>query len=139
VAELEAAFSEAAPGREAWCREAVLRALTVLEEATTDEAANAQSPDRLLSDLSHNHPGCAVAPERFGSSTPRSATRSRHCAKNSKAPRTWVPTTPTLRERLGCLLTALRHQPAREWDLIYEAYYDAFHVDLRIESGKGTP
>jgi hypothetical protein len=36
-----------------------------------------------------------------------------------------------LRERLGWVLTALRHQRARESDLIYEAYYEAFKVELR--------
>jgi hypothetical protein len=35
-----------------------------------------------------------------------------------------------LRERLAWLLTALRHQRARESDLIYEAYYEAFRADL---------
>ena len=35
-----------------------------------------------------------------------------------------------IRQRLAWVLTALRHQRARESDLIYEAYYDAFHVDL---------
>ncbi len=35
-----------------------------------------------------------------------------------------------LRERLAWLMTALRHQRARESDLIYEAYYEAFKADL---------
>jgi len=35
-----------------------------------------------------------------------------------------------VRQRLAWTLTALRHQRARESDLIYEAYYDAFDVDL---------
>jgi hypothetical protein len=37
---------------------------------------------------------------------------------------------PEVRDRLGWLLTALRHQRTRESDLIYEAYYDAFERDL---------
>jgi hypothetical protein len=35
-----------------------------------------------------------------------------------------------VRQRLSWLLGALRHQRARESDLIYEAYYDAFNTDL---------
>ncbi len=31
------------------------------------------------------------------------------------------------------LLTVFRHQIARESDLIYEAYYDAFNADVRME------
>ena len=35
-----------------------------------------------------------------------------------------------VRQRLAWILTGLRHQRARESDLIYEAYYDAFRTDL---------
>jgi hypothetical protein len=35
-----------------------------------------------------------------------------------------------VRERLSWVLTALRHQRAGESDLIYEAYFDAFSIDL---------
>jgi hypothetical protein len=35
-----------------------------------------------------------------------------------------------LRERLGSVLTGPRHQRDRESDLMYEAYYDAFRVEL---------
>jgi hypothetical protein len=37
-----------------------------------------------------------------------------------------------VRQRLAWLLTALRHQRARESDLIYEAYYDAFETELSL-------
>jgi hypothetical protein len=46
------------------------------------------------------------------------------------------PDVADIRQRLAWLLTALRHQRARESDLIYEAYYDAFERD--IEDGRGT-
>jgi hypothetical protein len=36
-----------------------------------------------------------------------------------------------VRQRLGRVLTALRHQRARESDLIYEAYFEAFKEELR--------
>ena len=42
-----------------------------------------------------------------------------------------------IRQRLAWLLTALRHQRARESDLIYEAYYEAFHTDLRRHAQLG--
>jgi hypothetical protein len=39
--------------------------------------------------------------------------------------------------RLSWILTALRRQRARESDLIYEAYYDAFNEELRTAGGGG--
>lgn len=39
-----------------------------------------------------------------------------------------------LRHRLTWVLSAIRHARARESDLIYEAYYDAFKADLIEES-----
>jgi hypothetical protein len=36
-----------------------------------------------------------------------------------------------MRQRIAWLLTAFRHQRARESDLIYEAYYRRFNVELR--------
>ena len=38
-----------------------------------------------------------------------------------------------IRQRLAWLLTAIRHQRARESDLIYEAYYDAFDAEPTLE------
>jgi hypothetical protein len=39
-----------------------------------------------------------------------------------------------VRQRLGWILTALRHQRARESDLIYEAYFEAFREELRRDA-----
>ncbi len=44
-----------------------------------------------------------------------------------------------IRQRLSWILTALRHHRARESDLIYEAYYDAFHTDLSTEQTSDAP
>ena len=44
-----------------------------------------------------------------------------------------------MRQRIGWVLTSLRHQRARESDLIYEAYYDAFNVELRTPGGETAP
>jgi len=43
-----------------------------------------------------------------------------------------------LRRRLAWLFTAVRHQRARESDLIYEAYHDAFRRDLE-EDARSLP
>ena len=42
-----------------------------------------------------------------------------------------------VRQRLSWMLTALRHQRARESDLLYEAYYDAFHAELGLDDDHG--
>ena len=136
---LESALAEAAPGRgEPW-RDAVLEALSVLEAATAEEADNACRPDSLLSDLSHNQPRLRnrsralrlqYAKVRDTISSLRQEIAGREDADVDYA---------DLRQRLGWVLTSLRHQRARESDLIYEAYYDAFKVDLRTPGEKGTP
>lgn len=136
---LEAALGEAAPGREATWRDDVRQALSILEAATAEEADNARRPDSLLSDLAHNQP------------------RLRNRARALRLQYAKIRDTIALlrdeldqgadsavdyadmRQRLGWVLTSLRHQRARESDLIYEAYYDAFKVDLRMPGGRGTP
>jgi hypothetical protein len=45
------------------------------------------------------------------------------------------PDVADLRQRLAWLLGSLRHQRARESDLIYEAYYEAFKRDLEEDVG----
>jgi len=47
--------------------------------------------------------------------------------------RTRTSTFPDVRQRLAWLLTALRHQRARESDLIYEAYFEAFRAELAAD------
>ncbi len=129
--QLEAALAEAAPGRETAWRASVLDALSVLEDATTDEANNAKRPDSLLSDI--------------GRTQPRLRNRARALRLQYEKLRETIASLrqeltdhpsgdvdyADLRQRLGWVLTALRHQRARESDLIYEAYYDAFNVELR--------
>lgn len=131
--DLEAALASAAPGREGAWRDEVRTALDVLGAAATDEEANAAQPDSLLSDIARNQP------------------RLRHRVHGLRAQYRQVRDTiatlrpeldhePTdvdvadLRQRLAWLLTALRHQRARESDLIYEAYYEAFNRDLGLDS-----
>lgn len=128
---LEAALSEAAPLREASWRSVVHDALSVLEAATAEEAANAERPDSLLSDLSRTQP--------------RLRNRTRALRLQYQKLRDTIGSLrheleeqvesgvdyADLRQRLGRTLTALRHQRALESDLIYEAYYEAFKIELR--------
>jgi hypothetical protein len=136
---LEAALAKAAPGREELWRDEVLEALWVLEEATADEADNARRPDSLLSDLSHNQPRLRNRARalrlQYGKARDTIASMRKEFEEREDADVDYAD----LRQRLGWVLTSLRHQRARESDLIYEAYYDAFRVDLRTPGGKGTP
>jgi hypothetical protein len=46
-----------------------------------------------------------------------------------------APDFADLRQRLSWVLTALRHVRARESDLLYDAYYDAFRAELEEDLG----
>ncbi len=128
---LEAALSEAAPRREASWREAVLGTLVVLETAVVDEATNAERPDSLLSDLARTQPRLRNRARalrlQYRKLCETIATLRHELAEHADSGVDFAD----LRERLGWVLTALRHQRARESDLIYEAYYEAFKVELR--------
>jgi chromosome segregation ATPase len=131
--ELEAALSTAAPGRESSWRAAVLAALVVLDEATDDEHANASNPDSLLSDIKRTQP-------RLRTRVRGLRTQYAHLRQTITSMRAELAKPDDgdtdyadVRQRLAWLLTALRHQRARESDLIYEAYYDAFDTELRLD------
>lgn len=136
---LETALAEAAPGREEPWRDEILEALSVLEASTAEEADNARRPDSLLSDLSNNQPRLRNRARalRLQYAKVRDTIASLRQEIEERAD-TEVDVAD-LRQRLGWVLTSLRHQRARESDLIYEAYYDAFRVDLRSPGAKGTP
>jgi hypothetical protein len=109
----------------------VLGALVILGDATREEAENAEQPDSLLSDIAFNQP-------RLRSRVRALPTQYRRLHQSINAPRrefeesrdAAVVDFADNRQRLAWLLTALRHQRARESDLIYEAYYEAFRIDL---------
>jgi hypothetical protein len=132
---LEAALAAAAPGRQGDWQEAVLSALAVLDEATTEEAANAERPDSLLSDIARTQPRLRnrVRGVRLQYGQLRDALGSLR-AELAGHPGAAVDFADA-RQRLGWLLTSLRHQRARESDLIYEAYFEAFRADLVAEAG----
>lgn len=136
---LEAALSEAASLREESWRASVLEALAVLDEATTEEAENSKRPDSLLSDLAHTQPRlrnrARAVRLQYEKVCDAIVSLRREIDEQGEVAVDYAD----VRQRLGWLLTALRHQRARESDLIYEAYYDAFKVELRLPGGSGTP
>jgi hypothetical protein len=133
IHDLEGALGAAAFGRAGSWRDDVRAALDILGEAATLEAANAAAPGSLLSDIALSQP------------------RLRHRVHGLRAQYRQVRDTiatlrpefdrepsdlevADLRQRLAWLLAALRHQRARESDLIYEAYYEAFNRDLEQDA-----
>ena len=128
---LEAALSEAAAGREGpWCV-SVLEALSVLKEVTTEEAENARRPDSLLSDLARNQPLLRNRARAVRLQYEKVCDTIDSLRQELEERGDTAVDYADVRQRLGWVLTALRHQRARESDLIYEAYYEAFKVELR--------
>ena len=131
--ELEAALGAAAPGRESSWRAAVLAGLVVLDEVTDDEYANATAPDSLLSDIKRTQPRLRTRVRGLRTQYGHlRQTITSMCAELGKPDEDGTDYAD-VRQRLAWLLTALRHQRARESDLIYEAYYDAFDTELSLD------
>lgn len=137
--ELEAALGTAAPKREAQWHQRMIQALTALGEATRNEAENASQPDSLLSDIAHNQPrlrnrvrGLRIQYHQLQDRI--EALRGELADSDDEA-----LDFADIRQRLAWMLTGLRHQRARESDLIYEAYYDAFGTDLVRDSEAARP
>lgn len=129
VHQLEEALASAAPGRERAWQDVVLTALAELEQATTEEFENAERPDSLLSDIKRNQPRLRTRVR--GLRTQYQQIRERIAAlRQELADEEAAPDVADVRHRISGLLTTLRHQRARESDLLYEAYYDAFQSDL---------
>jgi chromosome segregation ATPase len=132
--ELEQALGAAAPRREAEWRREVLASLTVLDEAAREEAANASRPDSLLSDISRTQPWLRNRVRALRAHYDQLQHRIGELRGELETPAAGLGDASVdvaaVRRRLASVLTALRQQRARESDLIYEAYYDAFHVDL---------
>jgi hypothetical protein len=137
--DLEAALAAAAPAREGRWRENVLGALTVLGDATEEEAQNATRPDSLLSDIAFNQPRLRNRVRRLRTQYRQLQdsieSLQREFGESDEAGVDFAD----IRQRLAWLLTGLRHQRARESDLIYEAYYEAFRADLNQEAQASGP
>jgi DNA repair ATPase RecN len=138
VHRLEAALAEAAPGREDPWREAVSEALSVLDEVTTEESDNVRRPDSLLSDLARNQPRLRNRARAIRLEYEKVRETVASLRKELQEHQDSDVDYTDVRQRLGWVLTALRHQRARESDLIYEAYFDAFNVELRHSGGEVT-
>jgi hypothetical protein len=125
---LEATVGRPAPGRELAWRDGVLASLDVLAEATREEAENAGLPDSLLSDIARTQPrlrnrvrGLRIQYRQLQEAIDRCR---RDVAGSSNVGFAEV------RDDVARLLTGFRDQRAKESDLLYEAYYDAFRSDL---------
>ena len=131
--QLKAALAAAAARREqAWSNE-VRRALSILGQAARQEAENAAQPDSCCLILPAPSHGCASGCAGCGFSAGSCRMPSQR-SKTNWAPRRGQAVDFTdIRQRLAWVLAGLRRQQARESDLIYEAYYDAFRSD------PGTP
>jgi len=133
--DLEAALDAAAAGRESPWKAMVQHALTALEEATSEEYTNATRVDSLMSDIKRSQP-------RLRTRIRGLRTQFEHIRRTIESIRDELAEGgddaidyTDIRQRLAWLLTALRHHRARESDLIYEAYYDAFETDLGAPGG----
>jgi chromosome segregation ATPase len=128
IQQLEAALTAAGPGRETPWRRDVLAALGALDEATRDEEINAQRSDSLLSDIKRSQPRLRsrVNGVRAQYRHLRQALTSLQEELQNADDAATGTDIADIRQRLSWLLTALRHQRARETDLIYDAYQQAF-------------
>jgi hypothetical protein len=134
--QLEAALAAAAPRREQAWRDDVRRTLTILGEAASHEADNAAQPDSLLSDIARTQPWLRnrVRGLRIHYRQLRDAIAALQDELNHADDQTVDFT--DIRQRLAWILAGLRHQRARESDLIYEAYYDAVRSDIEEDANR---
>jgi hypothetical protein len=133
VQRLEAALGTAAPGRTTAWRADVGAALAVLAAAARDEQLDASRADSLISDIARTQPwlrnrvrGLRVSYQQL---------RDRIDALSAELEDGGhEPDVDDVRRRIAWLLTAIRHQRARESDLVYEAYYEAFRTDVETDA-----
>jgi len=130
IHELEAALGAAAPTREARWHDTVLGALSVLGAATREESENAVRPDSLLSDIAFNQPRLRHRVRGLRAQYRQLQDSIESLQREFEKPDDADVDVGDIRQRLAWVLTGLRHQRARESDLIYEAYYEAFRTDL---------
>lgn len=126
--DLEAALGAPGPGRrDAW-RHDVLEALESLDATTAEEEANAARPDSLLADIARNQPRLRHRVHGLRSQYRHARDTIANLRSELAEPDHDIDVAD-VRQRAAWLLTALRHQRARESDLIYEALADAADSD----------
>ncbi len=116
--ELEAALAAPAPGREPAWRDAVLAALGALDDATTTEAVNAARLDSLVFDIARVHPRLRSRVHGLRAQYSHVRDNIASLRRDLEDSKDTLPDFADLRHRLSWLLTTLRHQRARESDLI---------------------
>lgn len=136
---LEAALESAAPGREGRWRDEVTAALRILDEATTEEAENANRPDSLLSDIARTQPRLRTRVRGVRTQVRSLRDMLGSLRQELEGPEDAMPDIADVRQRLAWVLGALRHLRARESDLIYEAYYEAYRSELGDADPAGGP
>jgi hypothetical protein len=128
--QLETALGAAAPHREqAWHSE-VRRALGVLGEAAREETRNAAQSDSLLSDITRTQPWLRNRARGLKIHYRQLQEGIAALEHELDAAAGQAVDFTDIRQRLTWVLAGLRHQRARESDLIYEAYYEAFRSDI---------
>ena len=105
-------------------------ALKVLDEATDDEYANAANPESLLADIKRTQLRLRTRVRGLRMQYSHFRQAIAWIRAELDKPEGEGTDFANVRQRLAWLLTALRHQRARESDLIYEAYHDAFDTEL---------
>jgi len=93
--QLERALESAAPLREEGWRGEVAVALTILGEATAQEAQNADRPDSLLSDVAHHQPRLRNRVAGYGRSTTSCGTGLRNLSTSFSGRTIRSQTSPT--------------------------------------------
>ena len=110
--------------------------MAVLDEATKDECTNANNPDSLLSDIKRTQPRLRTRVRGLRAQYQQLRQAIVSIRSELDDPDEEGNDYADVRQRLSWMLTALRHQRARESDLLYEAYYDAFHAELGAEPNR---
>jgi hypothetical protein len=133
--QLETALASAAPRREQAWRAGVRAALDVLAETAATEARNAELPDSLLSDIARTQPWLRNRARGLRLHYRQLQAAIASLRDELDEPGDEPVDFTDLRQRLSSVLSGLRYQRARESDLIYEAYYDAFGSDVALDAG----
>jgi hypothetical protein len=133
--QLEEALGTAAPRREQAWHSRVRSALAVLGEVASNEAENAELPESLLSDIARTQPWLRNRVRGLRLQYRQLQDGIASLQSELEEPADSAVDFADIRQRLAWILTGFRHQRARESDLIYEAYYDAFRSDLTLDAG----
>jgi hypothetical protein len=133
VHSLEAALAAPASKRGPTWRDDVRAAVGVLYDATAEEEGNAAAPDSILSDIARTQPRLRTRVRGLRAQY-RQVCDTIDTLQRELGQPDIDPDVADLRQRVAWLLGSLRHQRARESDLIYEAYYEAFQRDLETDA-----